>query len=375
MGIDYTHLSIHELFFMLKQSLQAYSQAILDLPAEHFLRDLQIIEQDGVVIVQLRLGFSLNARQIDRVISQLSDYLYSQNITQAFEFRVLCEVVTHKVQSGLKPIKGIKNIIAIASGKGGVGKSTTTANLAISLQKMGANVGILDADIYGPSQPLIMGSFDNPTTNDKKKIEPLLRHGVKMISVGNLIDQDSAIIWRGPMVSGALMQLLNDTNWGELDYLLIDLPPGTGDIQLTMTKKIPLTTAVTLTTPQDLSLIDAKRAIAMFNKLDIHVAGIIENMSVHICQNCGTESAIFGAHGAESLAAQFNLPFLGALPLDMSIREDADKGQPTAIKDNQIAGVYERIALELAVSIATLPKAMMINMPGVKVEFSKNNQK
>ncbi len=362
---------------MLKQSLQAYRQTILDLPAENFLRNLQIIEQDGVATISLRLGFFLNASQIDRVIAQLSDYLYAQNITQAFEFSVLCNVTTHKVQPGLKPIKGIKNIIAIASGKGGVGKSTTTANLAISLQKMGAKVGILDADIYGPSQPLIMGSYDNPKTNDKKKIEPLLRHGIKMISVGNLIDQNSAIIWRGPMVSGALMQLLNDTNWGELDYLLIDLPPGTGDIQLTMTKKIPLTAAVTVTTPQDLSLIDAKRAIAMFNKLDIHVAGIVENMSVHICQNCGTESAIFGAHGAESLASQFDLPFLGALPLDISIREDADKGQPTANKDNKIAGVYERIALKIAANLATLPKAMMINMPSVKVEFSdksKNNE-
>lgn len=357
---------------MLKQSLQAYSQTILDLPAEDFLRNVQIVEQDGVAIIQLRLGFYLNTAQINGVISQLSDYLYAQNITQAFEFSVLCDVNTHKVQPGLKPIKGIKNIIAIASGKGGVGKSTTTANLAISLQKMGANVGILDADIYGPSQPLIMGSFDNPKTNDKKKIEPLLRHGVKMISVGNLIDQDSAIIWRGPMVSGALMQLLNDTNWGELDYLLIDLPPGTGDIQLTMTKKIPLTAAITVTTPQDLSLIDAKRAIAMFKKLDIHVAGIVENMSVHICQNCGAESAIFGAHGAEALAQQFNLPFLGALPLDIAIREDADKGKPSAIKNNEIASFYEDIALKLAANIAQLPKAVAINMPGVKVEYSEN---
>ena len=359
---------------MLKQSLQAYSQAILGLPAKSFLNNMQVIEQGGVVNIQLRLGFFLNVTQVDRVIAQLSDYLYAQNMTQAFEFSVRCDVITHKVQSGLKPIKGIKNIIAIASGKGGVGKSTTTANLAIALQKMGARVGILDADIYGPSQPLIMGSFDNPKTNDKKKIEPLLRHGVKMISVGNLIDQNSAIIWRGPMVSGALMQLLNDTNWGELDYLFIDLPPGTGDIQLTMTKKIPLTAAVTVTTPQDLSLIDAKRAIAMFNKLDIHVAGIIENMSVHICQNCGTESAIFGAHGAERLAKAFNLPFLGALPLDIVIREDADKGEPTAIKDNQIAKFYENIALKLAANIAKLPKAMLINMPGVKVEFSGNNE-
>lgn len=357
---------------MLKQSLQVYSQLILDLPAKNFLDNMQIIEDKSISTIQLRLGFFLNHAQIDRVIAQLSDYLHSENAIQPFRFSVICDVKKHKVQAGLKPFKGIKNIIAIASGKGGVGKSTTTANLAISLQKMNARVGILDADIYGPSQPLIMGSFENPNTHDKKRIEPLLLHGVKMISVGNLIDQNSAIIWRGPMVSAALMQLLNDTNWGDLDYLLIDLPPGTGDIQLTMAKKIPLTAVITVTTPQDLSLIDAKRAISMFNKLDIYVAGVIENMSVHVCQNCGAESAVFGKHGAELLAQKFDLVFLGALPLDITIRKDADKGTPSALKNNGIAKFYESIALKLGANIAQLPKAMAINMPAVKVEYSEN---
>ncbi|WP_116963226.1 iron-sulfur cluster carrier protein ApbC [Fastidiosibacter lacustris] len=356
---------------MLKQKLQAFEHSLLDLPACVFLEEMQIFKEDGVNKLVLKVGFPLTHTQAGQVIAQLSDYLYNNNVIESFEFEIRPNIITHKVQQGLKPIKGIKNIIAIASGKGGVGKSTTTANLAISLMNMGASVGILDADIYGPSQPLIMGNYSNPITNDKKKIEPLVCHGVKMISVGNLIDQDSAIIWRGPMVSGALMQLLNDTNWGELDYLFIDLPPGTGDIQLTMSKKIPLTAVVIVTTPQDLSLIDAKRAVAMFNKLDIHVAGIVENMSIHICQNCGTQSPIFGQLAADKLAQQFNISVLGELPLDIGIREDVDSGKPSAInRDSRIAKAYSDIALKLAVDIAQLPKAMMINMPGVKVEFS-----
>ncbi|WP_100551372.1 iron-sulfur cluster carrier protein ApbC [Caedibacter taeniospiralis] len=357
---------------MLQQCLQAYQQLIFGLSPSVFLDSIQVIEKDGAAYVHIKPGVPLTTVQIEQLTSELSDYLYAQNMNQAFEFVIHNEILTHKVQQGIKPIKGIKNIIAVASGKGGVGKSTITANLAISLARMGAKIGILDADIYGPSQPLIMGNINNPVTNDKKKIEPLVCHGVKMISVGNLVDQNSAIIWRGPMVSGALMQLLNDTHWGELDYLFIDLPPGTGDIQLTMTKKIPLTAAIIVTTPQDLSLIDAKRAVAMFNKLDIYVAGVVENMSTHTCQNCGHESHIFGEQAADKLCQQFSIPVLGALPLDIAIREDADRGQPSAINsDSRIAKAYADIALKLAVDIAQLPKAMMINMPGVKVEFSE----
>ena len=218
----------------------------------------------------------LSAKSIDLLISALTDYLDSSNLKHNFAVAVDIAINTHKVQSGQKPWQSIKNIIAIASGKGGVGKSVTTANLARILALQGAKVGILDADIYGPSQPLIMGSFDHPITNDKKKIQPLVCDGIKMMSIGNLIDINSAIIWRGPMVSGALMQLLNDTDWGVLDYLFIDLPPGTGDIQLTMTKKIPITGAVIVTTPHDLSIMDARRAIAMFKKVNIHTIGIIE---------------------------------------------------------------------------------------------------
>ncbi|MFZ9034667.1 MAG: Mrp/NBP35 family ATP-binding protein [Francisellaceae bacterium] len=281
-------------------------------------------------------------------------------------------IVAHKVQAGVPLISGIKNIIAVASGKGGVGKSTTAANLAVSLAKKGASVGLLDADIYGPSQPLIMGNDDNPTTTDKKKIEPLICHEVKMISIGNLIEADTAVIWRGPMVSGALMQLLNDTNWGSLDYLIIDLPPGTGDIQLTMTKKIPVTAAVVVTTPQDLSMMDAARAIAMFNKVGVHVAGIIENMSLYHCPQCGSDSPIFGEQAADQLCEQFKIPLLGRLPLSMAIRQAADRGVPSAVHDNSAESqAYRGIADELYKIIEHLPKAMMTRMPGIKVEYSK----
>ncbi len=359
----------------LRTLLDHYNEPLFGIHAKHYLKNVQILEEDGVVQIHLRIGFFLSDTQIDQLISKLSDYLYDKGVEQAFEIDVASKVETHKVQSGLKPIKGIKNIIAIASGKGGVGKSTTCSNLAIALANNGAKVGILDADIYGPSQPLIMGSYDNPTTDDKKKIKPLVRHGVKVISVGNLIDPDSAIIWRGPMVSGALMQLLNDTDWGELDYLFIDLPPGTGDIQLTMAKKIPMSASIIVTTPQDLSLIDAKRAIAMFNKVQIHTLGIIENMSVYTCQNCGETAHIFGEKAAEKLVEKYDTSLLGSLPLAIEIREDADSGNPTMAKTqkNALSQLYDEIALQVSAKIASLPKALMINMPTVKVEYTNNS--
>lgn len=355
---------------MLQKYLKDYKQPILSLPTKYFLNKIYIVEQNNIFNIQLNIGFFLNEAQKKKVIMQLSNYLWSKNI-QNFKFEIHTKVDTHKINSNLNPINGVKNIIAIASSKGGVGKSTTTANLAISLQKMGANVGILDADIYGPSQPLIMGNFDHPFTSDKKKIEPIICHGIKMISVGNLISQDSAVIWRGPMASNALIQLINDTNWENLDYLFIDLPPGTGDIQLTMTKKIPVTTVVIVTTPQDLSLIDAKRAIVMFNKLKIHNLGIVENMGIHICENCGHTSAIFGQAGANKLCQQFNIPFLGSLPLDIFIRKSSDNGMPVATYNNDIATHYQKISLKIAASITKLPEITMLNIPGVKVEFDK----
>lgn len=356
---------------MIKKILEAYDKTILDLSPKNFLRNVNIYEDIDKVLIELNLGFPLNPSRINYITSQLSNFLKSKNLGKKINLNVSCKILTHKVQSDLKPIPGIKNIIAIASGKGGVGKSTITSNLAICLRNMGAKVGILDADIYGPSQPLIMGSFDNPFTNDKKKIEPIFCHGVKLMSIGNLISQDSAIIWRGPMVSTALMQLLHDTHWGELDYLFIDLPPGTGDVQLTLTKSIPLTSAVIVTTPQDLSLIDARRAISMFNKLDIPLLGVIENMSMYTCQNCGLESAIFGAQGAKELCNKdLHLSLLGTLPIHIKIREDADKGKPSATEKGWISEAYEQIALRLSSNASMLPKAIVVNFPKVKIEYN-----
>ncbi|WP_150466327.1 Mrp/NBP35 family ATP-binding protein [Francisella sp. SYW-9] len=275
-----------------------------------------------------------------------------------------------KVQKGQKLLPNIKNIILVASGKGGVGKSTVTANLAVSFAKMGAKVGVLDADIYGPSQPILFDLKQNPQTTDKKKIIPLERYGVKMISIGNLIDSESAVIWRGPIVSRALMQLLNDTNWEEIDYLFLDLPPGTGDIQLTISKNMPVTGAVVVTTPQDLSLIDARRAVAMFEKVDIKTLGVIENMSYYICPKCGNSDYIFGEDGAHLLCGKNNIEFLGNLPLHKDIRENADYGKPyvSLDKDDNINTSYMTVAENILNEIEKLPKASSLDSIGVKLE-------
>ncbi|MED7818441.1 MULTISPECIES: Mrp/NBP35 family ATP-binding protein [unclassified Francisella] len=280
------------------------------------------------------------------------------------------KTLKRKVQKRQKLLPNIKNIILVASGKGGVGKSTVTANLAVSFAKMGAKVGILDADIYGPSQPTLFDLKDNPQTTDKKKIIPLERYGVKMISIGNLIDSESAVVWRGPIVSRALMQLLNDTDWGQIDYLFIDLPPGTGDIQLTISKNMPVTGAVVVTTPQDLSLIDARRAIAMFEKVDIKTLGIIENMSYYICPKCGNSDHIFGEDGAHLLCGKNNIEFLGNLPLHKDIRENADYGKPyvSLNKNDNINTSYMTVAENVLNEIEKLPKASSLDSIGVKLE-------
>ncbi|WP_143385006.1 P-loop NTPase [Francisella-like endosymbiont] len=277
-------------------------------------------------------------------------------------------VIKRKVQQGQKLLPNIKNIILVASGKGGVGKSTVTANLAVCFAKMGAKVGILDADIYGPSQPTLLNLKQNPQTTDKKKIIPLERYGVKMISIGNLIDPESAVIWRGPIVSRALMQLLNDTDWGHIDYLFLDLPPGTGDIQLTISKNMPVTGAVIVTTPQDLSLIDAKRAIAMFQKVDIKTLGVVENMSYYICPKCGNSEHIFGKDGTHLLCSKNNIEFLGNLPLHKDIRENADNGKPyvSLDKDDSINISYITLAENTLNEIEKLPKASSLDSIGVK---------
>ena len=283
---------------------------------------------------------------------------------------VAAKVVPHSVQRGVKLVPGIKNIIAVASGKGGVGKSTTAVNLALALAAEGAAVGVLDADIYGPSQPMMLGIAGRPQSTDGKSLEPMMGHGLQAISIGFLIDVDTPMVWRGPMVTQALEQLLKDTRWRELDYLVVDLPPGTGDIQLTLAQKVPVTGVVIVTTPQDIALIDARKGLKMFEKVGIPILGVVENMSIHICSNCGHEEPIFGAGGAEKMCKDYDTEFLGALPLDIRIREQADSGKPTVVSDpdGRAAEIYRRIARRCAVKIAESQKDMTSKFPNIVVQ-------
>jgi ATP-binding protein involved in chromosome partitioning len=284
--------------------------------------------------------------------------------------RMTSKVVSHSVQRGVKLVPGIKNIVAVASGKGGVGKSTTAVNLALALAAEGASVGILDADIYGPSQPMMLGIAGRPQSADGKSLEPMVGHGLQAISIGFLIDMDTPMVWRGPMVTQALEQLLKDTRWRDLDYLVVDLPPGTGDIQLTLAQKVPVTGAVIVTTPQDIALIDARKGLKMFEKVGIPILGVVENMSIHICPKCGHESHIFGAGGAERMCRDYGTELLGQLPLDQSIREQADSGKPTVVSDpeGRAAEIYRRIARRCAVRIADMQKDMTSKFPNIVVQ-------
>ena len=284
---------------------------------------------------------------------------------------VRSEIVSHRATQGVPLLANVKNIIAVASGKGGVGKSTTTANLALALAAEGARVGILDADIYGPSQPLMMGlAGQQPEILDGKKMRPLSQYDVQTMSIGYLVDPDQAMVWRGPMVSQALMQLLNDTCWDALDYLLIDMPPGTGDVQLTLAQKVPVTGAVIVTTPQDIALLDARKAIKMFEKVNVPVLGIVENMAMHICSQCGHSEAIFGSGGGAKIAAQYQVDLLGQLPLDLSIRESADLGKPSVVDapDSAIAASYKQIARRIALTVAEQARDFSSKMPKIVVQ-------
>jgi len=266
------------------------------------------------------------------------------------------QIEAQAVQGDLKPLPHIRNILAVASGKGGVGKSTTAANLAVALAVQGARVGLLDADIYGPSQPLMMGlAGQRPETSDGKKLEPLRAHGVAVMSIGFLIDESQPMVWRGPMVTQALVQLLGETRWGELDYLIVDMPPGTGDTQLTLAQRVPVSGAVIVTTPQDIALADARKGLMMFRKVSVPVLGIIENMAMHVCSQCGHEERIFGAGGGDRMALEYQVPLLGSLPLDVHIREQTDSGTPTVMADpaGRLAGAYLDIARRTAARLAS----------------------
>ena len=282
------------------------------------------------------------------------------------------KVIAHEVQRGVALLPNVKNIVAVASGKGGVGKSTTAVNLALALAAEGAAVGILDADIYGPSQPMMMGIEGRPESSDGKTMQPMRNHGVEVMSIGFLIDADNPMIWRGPMVTQALEQLLRQTNWGDLDYLIVDMPPGTGDIALTLSQRVPLTGAVIVTTPQDIALLDAKKGLKMFEKVGVPILGLVENMAVYVCPNCGHSEHIFGADGGRKMAAEYGVDYLGALPLNLSIREQADSGQATVVAEpeGEIAGLYKSMARRVAVKIAQRAKDYSSKFPTITV--SKN---
>jgi ATP-binding protein involved in chromosome partitioning len=280
------------------------------------------------------------------------------------------KVGSHSVQRGVKLVPSVKNIIAIASGKGGVGKSTTAVNLALALAAEGAQVGVLDADIYGPSQPTMLGISGRPESKDGKTLEPLEAYGLQAMSIGFLIDADTPMVWRGPMVTQALEQLLKDTNWRDLDYLIVDMPPGTGDIQLTLAQKVPVTGAVIVTTPQDIALIDARKGLKMFEKVGVPIVGVVENMAIHVCSNCGHAEHIFGAGGGEKMCKDYNVPFLGSLPLDMHIREQADSGRPTVVADpdGPIAAIYREIARKIAVFVAQKAEDFSAKFPNIVIQ-------
>ena len=283
---------------------------------------------------------------------------------------VYSKIVAHAVQRGIKLMPNVKNIIAVASGKGGVGKSTTAANLALALAAEGAAVGILDADIYGPSQPMMMGISGQPSSADGQTMEPMENYGLQVSSIGFMINPDEPMVWRGPMVTQALTQLLSQTNWRDLDYLIIDMPPGTGDIQLTLSQKVPVTGAVIVTTPQDIALLDARKGLKMFEKVGIPILGIVENMSTHICSNCGHAESIFGEGGGAKMCAEYGVDFLGGLPLTMAIREQADSGKPTVVADpeGKIALIYKEIARKVAIKVAEKAKDMTSKFPTISIQ-------
>ena len=285
---------------------------------------------------------------------------------------IVSKIVAHAVQRGVQLLPGVKNIIAVASGKGGVGKSTTAANLALALSAEGATVGLLDADIYGPSIPLMLGVHGRPESTDGQTMEPLVSHGLQLMSIGFLVEDDQAMVWRGPMATQALEQLLRQTRWRDLDYLVIDMPPGTGDIQLTLSQRVPVSGSVIVTTPQDIALIDAKKGLKMFEKVGVPILGIVENMAIHICSNCGHSEHIFGSGGGQRMADQYGQELLGSLPLALSIREQADSGKPTVVAepDGPHAQAYKQIARKIAVKLAGQAKDYSSKFPTITV--SKN---
>ncbi len=355
-----------------KSSIEAALETFTDphngktLSDSKAVKDIQI---DGdKVSVDVALGYPANSYHAE-LKDHLSALVSSVDGVSNVEIKVSSNIDSHAVQEGTKPIEGVKNIIAVASGKGGVGKSTVSANLALALSAEGARVGILDADIYGPSQPRMFGLSGQPTS-DGKSLQPMVSYHIQTMSIGYLIEEDTPMIWRGPMVTQALEQLLRDTRWNDLDFLIIDLPPGTGDIQLTLAQKVPVTGAVIVTTPQDISLIDARKAVKMFEKVEIPILGVVENMSTHICTNCGHEEHIFGTGGGQTMSDDYGIELLGDIPLESKIREHSDNGKPTMIADpdSSAANSYKTIARNTAARLAARKKDYSAAFPSIVIQ-------
>ena len=326
------------------------------------------VEGDDVS-VDVLLGYPAKS-QIEPIRKEVTQKLRSIPGVGSVNVNVTMKIVPHAVQRGVKLIPGVRNMIAVASGKGGVGKSTTAVNLALALAAEGASVGVLDADIYGPSQPMMLGITGRPQSKDDKHMEPMEGHGIQAMSIGFMIDVDNPMVWRGPMATQALEQLANMTRWRDLDYLIVDLPPGTGDIQLTLAQRLPVTGAVIVTTPQDIALIDARKGLTMFEKVGIPIFGIVENMSLHICSHCGHEEPIFGSGGGERMGKDYNVELLGQRPLDIKIREQADSGMPSVVADpdGRVAEIYKQIARRVAVKIAEKQQDHSAAFPKIVVQ-------
>ena len=340
-----------------------------DFVSSKCVRNLSL--HDGDVSFDVELGYPAKS-QIPAFRKALVAAAKSVAGVNNVSVNIFTKVLAHAVQRGVQLLPRVKNIVAVASGKGGVGKSTTAVNLALALAAEGASVGILDADIYGPSVPMMMGIDGRPASEDGKTMEPMENYGVQVMSIGFLVAQDEAMIWRGPMATQALEQLLRQTNWKDLDYLIVDMPPGTGDIQLTLSQRVPMTGAVVVTTPQDIALLDAKKGIKMFEKVGVPILGIVENMAVHVCSNCGHVEHIFGADGGKKMAADYQMDYLGALPLNMQIRLQADSGKPTVVSDpdSDVAALYKDVARKVAVSIAAKNRDFSSKFPSITI--SKN---
>jgi len=333
-------------------------------------KSVKNVRVDGSdVSLDIVLGYPAKS-QFDAIRKSVIAVLRELPEVKNVSVNVSSQIVAHSVQRGVKLLPNVKNIIAVASGKGGVGKSTTAVNLALALAAEGAQVGILDADIYGPSQPMMLGITGRPTSVEENTMEPMEGHGIQASSIGFLIDDDAPMVWRGPMVTSALEQLLRQTRWRDLDYLIVDMPPGTGDIQLTLAQKVPVTGAVIVTTPQDIALLDARKGLKMFEKVGVPIVGIIENMSTYVCPSCGHEEHVFGTGGGQKMCQEYGVDFLGSLPLNLSIREQADAGRPTVVADpdGAISAIYKTIARQVAIKVAALSKDMSSKFPNIVVQ-------